>query len=154
MALSRLTYGADSGTVTYQSDKASGPTAGAETVDALEFLARVVSHIPTKGQALPLRHYTRQTGQPLAVTLFTSEGGESARVPCGFAPPRCGFARASRGFASAHADSHDPRADLHHPMADLHDLVGIRSGPRRIRMRLLRVSIIPVHIPQACSESV
>ena len=56
MALSRLTYGADSGTVTYQSDKASGATAGAETVDALEFRARVVSHIPTKGQGLQ-RYY-------------------------------------------------------------------------------------------------
>ena len=35
---------------------ASGPTAGAETVDALEFLARVVSHIPNKGQVLQ-RYY-------------------------------------------------------------------------------------------------
>jgi hypothetical protein len=35
-----------------QSEKASGPTAGAETVDALEFVARVVSHIPHKGQVL------------------------------------------------------------------------------------------------------
>jgi hypothetical protein len=52
VALSRLAYRADTGTVTYQSDKASGPTAGAETVDALEFLARVVSHIPNKGQVL------------------------------------------------------------------------------------------------------
>ena len=43
VALSRLAYRADTGTVTYQSDKASGPTAGAETVHALEFLARVVS---------------------------------------------------------------------------------------------------------------
>ncbi len=56
VALSRLAYRADSGTVTYQSDKASGPTAGAETVDALEFLARVVSHIPNKGQVLQ-RYY-------------------------------------------------------------------------------------------------
>jgi hypothetical protein len=38
VALSRLAYRADTGTATYQSDKASGPTAGAETVDALEFL--------------------------------------------------------------------------------------------------------------------
>jgi hypothetical protein len=52
VALSRLAYRANTGTVTYQSDKSSGPTAGAETVDALEFLARVVSHIPDKGQVL------------------------------------------------------------------------------------------------------
>ena len=56
VALSRLTYGADSGTVTYQSDKASGPTAGAESMEALEFLARVVSHIPAKGQVLQRYH--------------------------------------------------------------------------------------------------
>jgi hypothetical protein len=56
VALSRLAYRADTGTVTYQSGKASGPTAGAETVDALEFLARGVSHIPHKGQVLQ-RYY-------------------------------------------------------------------------------------------------
>jgi hypothetical protein len=52
VALGRLAYQADAGMVTYQSDKPSGPTAGAETVDPLEFLARVVSHIPNKGQVL------------------------------------------------------------------------------------------------------
>jgi hypothetical protein len=56
VALGRLAYQADSGTVTYQSDKASSPTAGADTVDALGFLARVVSHIPNKGQVLQ-RYY-------------------------------------------------------------------------------------------------
>jgi hypothetical protein len=56
VALSRLAYRADPGTLTYQSDKPSGPTAGAETADALEFLARVVSHIPNKGQVLQ-RYY-------------------------------------------------------------------------------------------------
>jgi len=49
-------YRADTGSATYQSDKVSGPTVGAETVDALEFLARVVSHIPHKGQVLQ-RYY-------------------------------------------------------------------------------------------------
>ena len=53
---SGLAYRADTGTVTYQSDQPSGPKAGAETVDALEFLARVVSHIPNKGQVLQ-RYY-------------------------------------------------------------------------------------------------
>ena len=56
VALSRLAYRADTGTVTYQSDKASGPTAGAETRDALEFLARAVRHIPNTGQGLQ-RYY-------------------------------------------------------------------------------------------------
>ncbi|MFI5244389.1 MAG: transposase, partial [Gemmatimonadales bacterium] len=39
-------------TATYRSDKTEGPTAGNETVDALEFLARLVTHIPDRGQVL------------------------------------------------------------------------------------------------------
>ncbi len=56
MALSRLEYQSDNATVTYHSDKPTGPTAGSETLDALEFLARVASHIPDKGQVLQ-RYY-------------------------------------------------------------------------------------------------
>jgi hypothetical protein len=36
-------------TITYRSDKTEGPTAGRETLDALEFLARLVTHIPDPG---------------------------------------------------------------------------------------------------------
>jgi hypothetical protein len=32
--------------VTYRSDKSEGPTAGTETADPPEFLARVLVHIP------------------------------------------------------------------------------------------------------------
>ena len=52
MALSRLEYQPDNATVTYHSDKPTGPTAGSETMDVLEFLARVTSHIPAKCQVL------------------------------------------------------------------------------------------------------
>jgi hypothetical protein len=45
VALERLDYPSGSATLTYQSDKARGPTAGRETVEVLEFLARVVSHM-------------------------------------------------------------------------------------------------------------
>jgi hypothetical protein len=38
VALERLTYEAATAQVTYRSDKTEGPTAGSETVDALEFL--------------------------------------------------------------------------------------------------------------------
>ncbi len=44
------TYRPDTGTATYHSDKANGTTAGADTVDAPEFVARVVSHIPDNGR--------------------------------------------------------------------------------------------------------
>ncbi len=56
MAPSRLEYQSDDATVTYHSDKLTGPTAGSETLGVLEFLARVVSHIPDKGQVLQ-RYY-------------------------------------------------------------------------------------------------
>jgi hypothetical protein len=87
VALSRLAYRADTGAVTYQSDKASGPTAGAETVDALEFLARVVSHIPNKGQVLQ-RYYgwyanrtrgiRRRTGVPEPAPAVAAEAVPAA----------------------------------------------------------------------------
>ncbi len=51
-----LEYQSNDATLTYHSDKPTGPTAGSETLDALEFLARVVSHIPNKGQVLQ-RYY-------------------------------------------------------------------------------------------------
>jgi hypothetical protein len=51
VALGRMEYDERHSAVTYHSDKPTGPTAGSETVDALEFLARVVSHIPQQGSS-------------------------------------------------------------------------------------------------------
>jgi hypothetical protein len=56
VALDRLTYDAQRKRVVYRSDKLEGPTAGAETVDPLEFLTRVLTHIPDKGQVMT-RYY-------------------------------------------------------------------------------------------------
>ena len=56
VTLSRLEYQSDNATLTYHSDKPTGSTAGSETLDVLEFLARVASHIPNKGQVLQ-RYY-------------------------------------------------------------------------------------------------
>jgi hypothetical protein len=42
--------------VTYRSDKSEGPTAGTETADPLECLARVLVHIPDKGP-ITTRYY-------------------------------------------------------------------------------------------------
>ncbi len=41
MALSRLEYQSDNATVTYHSDKPTGPTAGSETMDVAELLRRI-----------------------------------------------------------------------------------------------------------------
>ena len=61
-----MEYDEQHSAVTYHSDKPTGPTAGSETTDALEFLARLTSHIPNKGQVLQ-RYYgfysSRQRGK-------------------------------------------------------------------------------------------
>jgi hypothetical protein len=49
VALERLTYDRAAKAVTYRSDKSEGPTTRPETVDPLEFLVRVLVHIPDKG---------------------------------------------------------------------------------------------------------
>lgn len=51
VALERLTYEPDS-PVRYRSDTLEGPTAGTETVDPLEFLARITAHIPDTHQVM------------------------------------------------------------------------------------------------------
>ena len=53
VALERLTYDRAAKAVTHRSDKADGPTAVSETVDPLEFLARVLLHIPDTGHVTP-----------------------------------------------------------------------------------------------------
>lgn len=59
VSLDRLEYDPEAGEdggVTYTSDKARGPTAGHHTFEPLELVARLVNHIPDKGQVLQ-RYY-------------------------------------------------------------------------------------------------
>jgi hypothetical protein len=49
VARERRTYDRTAKAVTYRSDKSEGPTAGTETIDPLECLARVLVRIPDKG---------------------------------------------------------------------------------------------------------
>ena len=92
VALSRLAYRAETGTVTYQSEKGSGPTAGAETVDALEFLARVVAHIPHKGQVLQ-RSYGWYANRTRGIRR---QAGADEQPPVVDAPPVPDALRAAR----------------------------------------------------------
>jgi len=48
---------------TYRSDKSDGPTAGTETVDPLEFLARVLVHMPDQGH-VTTRYYGWYANRP------------------------------------------------------------------------------------------
>ena len=59
VALERLTYDRAVKSVTDRSDKSEGPMAGTGTVDPLEFLARVLVHIPDTGHVT-----TRDDGWP------------------------------------------------------------------------------------------
>jgi hypothetical protein len=81
VALGRMEYQEEDSTVTYHSDKPTGPTAGSETVDALEFLARVVSHIPNKGQVLQ-RYYGWYASRVRGMRRKASEAGEEQPVVC------------------------------------------------------------------------
>jgi len=63
VALKRLTYDRATKAVRYRSDKSDGPTAGTETADPLEFLARVLVHIPDKGH-VTTRYYGWYANRP------------------------------------------------------------------------------------------
>ena len=83
VSLDRLEYDAKSGTVTYTSDKADGPTAGRHRFEAAEFIARLVAHIPDKGPVLQ-RYYgyyanrTRGERRKAAEAARGATGGEDA----------------------------------------------------------------------------
>ena len=63
VALERMTYDRAAKAVTYRSDKSEGPTAGMETVDPLDFLARVLAHIPDQGH-VTTRYYGWYANRP------------------------------------------------------------------------------------------
>ena len=84
IALGRMEYDEQDGAVTYHSDKPTGPTAGSETTDVLEFLARLTSHVPNKGQVLQ-RYYgwysSRQRG------MRRKANGDGEGVPLAMVDP-------------------------------------------------------------------
>ena len=80
MALDRLTYDASAKQVTYRSDKFDGPTAGTEIADALEFLARVLTHIPDKGQ-VTTRYHGWYATRPRGIRRQAAAHDASTAVP-------------------------------------------------------------------------
>ncbi len=95
VALERLTYDRTTKAVTYRSDKSDGPTAGTETVDPLEFLARVLVHIPDKGH-VTTRYYGWYANRPRGM-----RGTAAAAVPPAIVPaPRLAPTEASRRWAA------------------------------------------------------
>jgi hypothetical protein len=97
VALERLTYDRTAKAVTYRSDKSEGPTAGTETADPLEFLARVLVHIPDKGH-VTTRYYGWYANRPRGMrgkAAPTAADGPPAIVPA----PRLAPTEASRRWA-------------------------------------------------------
>ena len=97
VALERLTYDRAATAVTYRSDKSDGPTARTETADPLEFLARVLVHIPDKGH-VTTRYYGWYANRPRGMR----RQGEPAptALPAIVSAPRLAPTEASRRWAT------------------------------------------------------
>jgi hypothetical protein len=98
VALERLTYDRAVKSVTYRSDKSEGPTAGTETVDPLEFLARVLVHIPDKGH-VTTRYYGWYANRPRGMR-GTSARATAKGPPAILPAPRLAPTEASRRWAA------------------------------------------------------
>ena len=93
----RLTYDRSSKAVTYRSDKSEGPTAGTETADALEFLARVLVHIPDKGR-VTTRYYGWYANRPRG--MRSKAESAAAAAPAIVPAPRLAPTEATRRWAA------------------------------------------------------
>jgi len=98
VALERLTYDRAAKAVTYRSDKSEGPTAGTETADPLEFLARVLVHIPDKGQ-VTTRYYGWYANRPRGLRRQAEPAGAETSVPM-VVVPRLAPTEATRRWAA------------------------------------------------------
>jgi len=65
--------------------KSEGPTAGTETADPLEFLARVLVHIPDKGQ-VSTRYHGWYANRPRGMRREAEPVGAETPVPIISAP--------------------------------------------------------------------
>ena len=98
VALERLTYDRTAKAVTSRSDTSEGPTAGAETVDPVEFLARVLVHIPDKGH-VTTRYYGWYANRPRGMRR-KAEPTEVAAPPAIVPALRLSPTEASRRWAA------------------------------------------------------
>jgi hypothetical protein len=75
-----MEYDEEQSAVTYHSDKPTGPTAGSETTDALEFLAKLTSLLPNKDQVLQ-RYYGHYASRVRGKRRKAGEGDEVYEEP-------------------------------------------------------------------------
>jgi Putative transposase/Transposase zinc-binding domain len=98
IALDRLTYDRAAKVVSYRSDKSVGPTAGTETVDPLAFLARVLVHIPNKGQ-VTTRYYGWYANRPRGMRRHVEPAAAEAPL-ASVTTPRLAPTEANRRWAA------------------------------------------------------
>ena len=98
MALERLTYDRNAKAVTYRSDTSEGPTAGTETADPWNFLARVLVHIPDKGY-VTTRYYGWYANRPRGMRR-QAEPVVADAPPMIVTAPRLAPTEASRRWAA------------------------------------------------------
>ena len=120
--MDRLTYDPATEQLSYRSDKTDGPTAGTQTVDPLEFLARLLTHIPDPGQVMTRYdgwYASRTRGTRARLARLASDGrrltadGISAEEPVAITDPVHWSLRAARSRWAAllrRIDEVDPLA--------------------------------------------
>ncbi len=99
VARERLTYHRAARVVMYRSDKSDGPTAGTETANPLECLARVLMHFPDQGH-VTTRYYGWYANRPRGMrgtAAPTAADGPPAIVPA----PRVAPTEPPRRWAKA-----------------------------------------------------
>jgi hypothetical protein len=95
LALDRLTYEPATEQLTYRSDKADGPTAGTVALDPLEFLARLLTHIPDPGQVMT-RYYSWYTSRTRGMRRRQAAEGVEIDKPVAITDPVNWSLRAGR----------------------------------------------------------
>ena len=85
LALDRLTYDPATEQLTYRSDKTDGPTASTVALDPLEFLARLLTHIPDPGQVMT-RYYGWYASRTRGTRARPAADGRRLTAS-GFSPP-------------------------------------------------------------------
>jgi hypothetical protein len=84
VALERMEFSARAEKVSYRSDKTEGLTARTEMLDPLEFLARLVTHIPDRRQVMT-RYYGWYANRPRGVRRKLATGAQASDAPVVFA---------------------------------------------------------------------
>lgn len=95
LVLDRLTHAPATEQRTYRSDKADGPMAGTQAEDPLEFLARLLTHIPDPGQVMT-RYCGWYASRTRGMHRRPAAGGAAVEEPVAITDPVNGSLRAAR----------------------------------------------------------